>query len=226
MSDDKKRIDELEQKLIDLHERLDEAKEAKSLAEKAKEAAEAKSKFNWFSKEMLAVYMTMLGGITAWGENLFNRLSNKEAKQQERVQEKKIDTKVGEGIVKYVDYRIGEVTGVCELYLDAVMEAIPPYQRRKVERFIAQAEGGEETPIGGIGYAGGVSSPPEPSEFADDTEVEVTAEPVSSRSVLPASDTSPYQMILQQAQSGEELNLEEVIKKSKRKLQLKDRDGR
>lgn len=220
MSDyDKQRIDDLEKKLLDLHEKYDEAKEAKALAEKAQAAAEAKAKSKWFSREMIGVYMAVLGGIAAWGENLMNRLTTEYQKKQAAEQEQKIDNRVGEGLVKYVDYRIDEVTDVCGLYLDAVMEGMPSYQRTKVERYLTTAESDAGSSKVTNTVESLLNDNPKPSPSVSDKSMEKTRiNPISASSSV--KDESPFQMILQQAKKGEELDLEEVIKKSKHKVKL------
>lgn len=218
MSDsDKQRIDDLEKKLLDLHEKYDEAKEAKVLAEKAQVAAEAKAKSKWFSREMIGVYMAVLGGIAAWGENLMNRLTTEYQKKQAAEQEQKIDNRIGEGLVKYVDYRIDEVTDVCGLYLDAVMEGMPSYQRKKVERYLETAEDDANSKkVTETVESFDVSKP----GLVPSADVNKIEKPKPVRALSKVKDESPFQMILQQAKKGEELDLEEVIKKSKHKVKL------
>lgn len=191
-SEDKQRIDKLEQELISLHDKYNESQAAKAAAEKS--AAESKAKSSWFSKEMVAVYIAVIGGITAWVENYFSREaiearhnSKEVAIEKSKDKDQQVEVKVNEGIVRYVDYRINEVSGVCTIYLDAVMNAMPAYQRRQVTRFIEQA-----------------------SSESDNTDPSFAPE-----------NTSPFEVIHQAAENDEDINPKDVVEKSGRKLPVK-----
>ena len=152
---------------------------------------------NWFSKEMIGIYTVLATGAAAWGNTWLDTYEHREHENQQ--QSKSVETRrfVDTTLLRYVDGQIEEVYETCDMYLDAVMSAMPSYQRRKVERRLMYPE---EAPTSSLSRA--PASPPPP---------------------IKASASMPefYQDFLQAAEEGEDIPLKGIIKNRARSLHKK-----
>lgn len=162
------------------------------LTEVAELRKQKKGARTWFSKEMIGIYSAVVAGVLAWGnswlENRAHKEEQKEAKQEDVQKRRRVDTTV----LTYVDQQIEEVYGTCDSYLEAVMQAMPPHQRRKVERFLD----GAPMPVAEV-----PPPAPEPEEL--------------TRAAVPLD---AYQVILEAAEEGEPVPVEAIVKKRAQKM--------
>lgn len=206
------RIKKLEKRMLELHERLESEQEEKAKALKDKEAAEKKAgKKDWFSAPMITAYLAVLGMLGNYANDWHSNIQQKieQAKYKEK------DVKAGDAVIEYVDTRIKDVADICNLYLDAVMEAMPNYQRNRVEKYIENVESGEKMPKLISHPAPQPEAPRDISSHDRPKKDKVIDKPMNASA--PVEDISPFGHIFQQIEQDGEVDLEKVMEKSKSK---------
>lgn len=182
----------------------------------------------WFSKEMLGIYTAILGGVGAWGNNYLEDLKRDETVKTTQVASANLDA----GAFQYVDQTADAIYDTCGLYFEAVVQALPEHQQRRVDRFL-ETEGGLESEV--------EEAPPRPApritarrpasadapavvEEAGDEgfegETEVMAEVTETiEPEPPAAAPSPYDHILQSSKDPKQLmqKLDEMVQQKARK---------
>jgi hypothetical protein len=171
------------------------------LEEVAELRKERKNSKTWFSKEMIAIYSAVVAGTLAWGTQYFDALKHRESETEAKhgiVQKRR---RVDRVVLSYVDRQIEEVYSTCDLYLEAVLQAMPRHQRRKAERFL-------ETEGEGL-----------PEEFPEMIESDLMhlhgsgigeeAEGVSEKQIMEET----HQAILEAAEEGEDVPVNAIVKK-------------
>lgn len=246
MSDDKKRIADLEKRMLELHEKLEDAQDDKATAEK--EAAEAKKsvkKKDWFSAPMLTAYLGVFGVLANFANDIRADYIQAQAKVEEKQKNTTKDMKTGSAVIAYVDHRMEDMAGTCALYFDAVVNSMPPYQVRKVDRFIEEAEMGleHEEPVdegidvgslGSIGRGAGAPERPRPTPVVTSTPVpegsvddrveeekvvkETAEKPIRAAAKIP---DNVYGDIFQQLEDEGEVDVEDIIKKRGKRARIK-----
>lgn len=203
MSDDKDKIIELHEKLEKLDSERDELK--RKVARQS----------TWYKNPAMLTALTgMLAGIGTTAENIASRWEDK----QEAKQEEKVQTKTNSAIVEFLVERQDKVENTCMLYADAIMEAMPSYQRRKVDQYISDngSEGVEVEDVVELAPA-----PPEPAPsvmVAEKAAPPPKAKKKEKEERLPASSDSLYEMVQRQVQVQESVDfkdLEQIVKKRK-----------
>lgn len=207
MTDDKDKIIELHEKLETIDRERDDLKRKLS------------KHTTWYrNPAMLTALTGMLAGIGTTAENILTRYE--EARQEK--QQEQVDNKTNSAAIEFLLDRQDAVEETCMTYADAIMEAMPNYQRRKVEKFLEDTEGVEveeaadDVGVGSIGTAGG-GTVAESVEAPQPAPVEVMVAPTEAE---PASSKGVYDMIQEQVQTKgapDFKELEKAVKKRKQK---------
>jgi len=209
--------------------------EQKKLREQNDELLKKQKSFRsqWFSKEMLAIYTTVLAGVGAFWNQAADAIIHRHGIEEKQ----EVSEKVDKAVFQYVDGQVEGVYEVCGMYFEAVLEGMPAYQKRKTERILEELEGedlegeeddGEDVALAPpvprpsrprVGHAAGYGqaetpAPPEPDLDGDGLE-EVTEAGEASSVEKVSAPVEVYQQVLQAVQEGD---LEKFIEDKKNKL--------